>query len=55
VSLQEAAVVLGVSVATLRRLVWAGKLPTVRLTRRVQIDVRDLDRLIQQGKEGGMR
>ena len=55
VSLQEAAGVLGVSIATLRRLIWAGKLPIVRLTRRLQIDVRDLDRLIQQGKEGGMR
>jgi excisionase family DNA binding protein len=52
VSLQEAAIVLGVSVATLRRLIWAGKLPIVRLTRRLQVDVRDLDRLIERGKEG---
>lgn len=52
VSLQEAAGVLGVSVATLRRLIWAGKLPVVRLTRRLQIDVRDLDRLVERGKEG---
>jgi excisionase family DNA binding protein len=52
VSLQEAAVVLGVSVATLRRMIWAGKLPIVRLTRRLQVDVRDLDRLVERGKEG---
>jgi excisionase family DNA binding protein len=55
VSLQEAAVVLGVSVATLRRLVWAGELPVIRLTRRIQLDVRDLDKLIDRRKEGGMR
>ena len=51
VSLQQAAGVLGVSVASARRLVWAGKLPAVRLTRRLQVDLRDLDRLIEQSKK----
>jgi excisionase family DNA binding protein len=54
-SLKDAAIELGVSTATMRRLISTGRLPAVRLTRRLQIDVRDLDRLIQQGKEGGMR
>src|SRR5437879_345913 len=43
VSLQEAAGMLGVSVATLRRLIWAGELSVVRLTRRIQVDLLDLD------------
>jgi hypothetical protein len=37
------------------RLIGAGKLPIVRLTRRLQVDVRDLDRLIEREKEGDMR
>ena len=50
-TLKEAAAVLGVSVATVRRLVWSGTLPTVRLTRRLQVDIYDLDRLIERTKE----
>src|SRR5262249_8916014 len=50
VGLGEAAAVLGASVYTVRRLVWTGALPAVRLTRRVQVDVRDLDRLIERCK-----
>lgn len=51
-NLAEAAELLGMSAASVRRLVWAGKLPVVRLTRRLQIDTRDLDRLIDRRKEG---
>jgi excisionase family DNA binding protein len=51
VSLAEAAEVLGLSVASIRRLVRAGTLPAVRLTRRLRIDVRDLDRLVEQAKD----
>jgi excisionase family DNA binding protein len=51
-SLKDAAAVLGVSIATLRRLIWGGELPVVRLTRRIQVDVRDLDRLIDRRREG---
>ncbi len=47
----EAAVILGTSRATVRRLVWAGKLPVVRLTRRIQIDNRDIEQLIEQAKD----
>jgi excisionase family DNA binding protein len=48
--LPEAASLLGVSVWTLRRLISAGKLPVVRLTRRIQVDVKDLERLIEHSK-----
>jgi excisionase family DNA binding protein len=48
--LKEAAAILGTSTATVRRLVSTGKLPVVRLTRRVQIDMRDLERLVDRSK-----
>jgi len=51
VSLAEAAELLGLSVASIRRLVRAGTLPAVRLTRRLRIDVRDLGRVVEQAKE----
>ena len=50
-SLEEAAHLLGLSPYAVRRLIWDGKLPVVRLTRRIQIDLRDLERLIEQAKE----
>ena len=50
-TLKEAAAVLGASPATLRRLIWTGKLPAVRLTRRIQVDLRDLERLIDAAKD----
>jgi len=53
VSLAEAAATLSISIATARRLVQSGKLPATRLSRRVLVDVRDLDRLIERSKQGG--
>jgi len=50
-SLKEAATLLGVSKVSIRRLIWAGKLPAVRILRRIQIDIWDLDRLIERSKE----
>ncbi len=50
-NLKEAAAVLGVSTASIRRLVSTGKVPAVRLTRRIHVDARDLDRLIEQAKD----
>jgi len=47
----KAATILGLSVASVRRLIWTGKLPVLRLTRRLQVDVRDLERLIEQAKD----
>jgi len=32
-------------------LIWAGRLPVVRLTRRVHLDARDIDILINREKE----
>jgi excisionase family DNA binding protein len=54
-SLKEAATVLGVSPVTIRRFIWKGTLPAVRLTRRIQVDARDLDRLIERTKERSPR
>jgi hypothetical protein len=51
-SLKEAAQTLGMSVASTRRLIWAGQLSVIRLTRRIQVDVRDLDKLIDRRREG---
>jgi excisionase family DNA binding protein len=50
ITLAEAADLLGMSTVSVRRLIWAGKLPVVRLTRRIQIDARDLERLVDQSK-----
>ena len=52
VSLKDAAAVLGVSTASVRRLIWGRRLPAVRILRRIQLDVRDLERLIEQCKDG---
>jgi len=49
-TLDEAAELLGLSVISLRRMIWDGRLRAVRLTRRVQVDARDLDRLIEDAK-----
>ena len=50
-SLKEAAAMLGLSPASIRRLISARRLPTVRILRRIQLDSRDLERLIDQSKE----
>ena len=49
--LAEAARLLGLSVASTRRLIAAGKLPAVRLTRRIHVEARDVERLIEQSKQ----
>jgi excisionase family DNA binding protein len=53
VSLADAAEILGMSVASVRRLVCRGKLQSLKLTRRVLIDVRDVEKLIEQSKARG--
>jgi hypothetical protein len=50
VGIREAARLLSLSVASARRLVTDGHLPVVRLTRRLLIDVRDLERVIDRAK-----
>ena len=50
-TLPEAAIYLGRSTWSVRRLVWAGELPTVRAGGRVHFDVRDMDEFIERNKE----
>ena len=50
-SLKEAAIYLGRSDWSIRRLIWNGLLPQVRADRRVHVDVRDLDAFIEKYKE----
>ena len=50
-TLEEAAAYLALSTWTVRDLVWQGRLPVVRLTRRLHFDRRDLDRLIDHAKD----
>jgi excisionase family DNA binding protein len=50
-TLTEAAEVLGVAPYSVRRLIWTGKLPAVRILRRIQIDTKDLEQLIERSKD----
>ena len=50
-TLDEAATYLGRSTWSVRHLIWKGLLPQVRADRRVQVDVRDMDALIEKYKE----
>ncbi len=49
-SLEEAATYLGRTIWGVRELVWKGKLPAVRIDRRVQLDIRDLEKFIEAHK-----
>ncbi len=50
-SLKRAAEYLGISYWTIRDYIFRGELPSVRLGRRVLVDVRDLDALVEKYKE----
>ena len=51
-SVEEAAAYLGRSEWSVRRLIWSGVLPQVRIgSRRVQLDIGDLERIVEQNKE----
>ncbi len=50
-TIKETAAFLNTSTGTIRRLVSAGKIPVVRLSRRLLVDLRDLDILIAGSKE----
>ena len=50
-TIAEAGIYLGRSVWSMRRLIWAGIVPTVRIGGRIHLDVKDMDRLIEQHKE----
>lgn len=49
-SLPEAAIYLGRSTWSVRRLIWNGELPQVRAGGRVHVDVKDLDAFIDKNK-----
>jgi len=50
-TLGEAAVYLGRSVWSIRRLIWNGELPQVRAGGRVHVDILDMDAFIDKNKE----
>lgn len=49
-NVNEAAVYLGRTPGALRQLIYRGGLPVVKLDRRVQLDIADLDKLIDSNK-----
>lgn len=52
-TLREVASVLALSTASIRRLIASGDLPALRLTRRLLVDVQDVERLIGTLKARG--
>jgi excisionase family DNA binding protein len=55
-NIKHAAQYLSCAVWQLRHLEWAGEIPSVRnLGRRILFDRADLDRLVEQKKNGGTR
>ncbi len=42
---------LGVPTWTVREMIWRGDLPCVRIGRRQYLDIRDVDRFIEQAKQ----
>lgn len=49
-TIPEAAVYLGRSIWSVRELIWKGDLPSIKVGRRVHLDVKDLDVFIEQHK-----
>jgi excisionase family DNA binding protein len=54
-TVEQAGSYLGRSKEAVQHMIASGKIPTVRIDRRVFIDVRDLDRLIEDSKFNGIR
>ena len=50
-TIEQAALYIGRSVEAVRHMVSAGKIPTIRADRRIQIDIRDLDHWIEVNKQ----
>ena len=50
-TIQEAGIYLGRTEWSVRHLIWKGHLPRVRIGGRIHLDVKDMDRLIEQHKE----
>jgi excisionase family DNA binding protein len=51
-TVEQAAVYMGRSEEAMQHMVASGKVPTVRMDRRVFVDLRDLERLIEDSKNG---
>ena len=49
-TMKEATEYLGLSIWSVRRLRWSGRLPSVRVQGRILIDLADMDRLIEEAK-----
>lgn len=49
-SVSEAAQYLGRSSWSVRRLIWSGEMPAVRVGRRIHLDVKDMDTFIERNK-----
>jgi excisionase family DNA binding protein len=49
-TIREAGEYLGRTPWAVRHLIWDGLLPSVRIGRRVQVDVRDMDDMIERNK-----
>lgn len=49
-SVEQAAIYLGRTPGALRQMIFKGTLPVVRIGGRVQLDIRDLDRLIENSR-----
>ena len=49
-TIPEAGIYLGRSVWSVRHLIWGGDIPSVRVGKRVHLDVQDMDSFIKQNK-----
>ncbi|MBI3803478.1 MAG: excisionase family DNA-binding protein [Nitrospirae bacterium] len=49
-TISEAAIYLGRSIWSVRELIWKGELPSIKVGRRVHLDIKDLDGFIEQHK-----
>ena len=49
-TIPEAAIYLGRSTWSVRRLIWEGAVPAVRIAGRVHVDIQDMDDLIERTK-----
>ncbi len=49
-TIQETGVYLGRSAWSVRELIWSGKLPYVRVGKRIHLDIQDLDKFIEEHK-----
>jgi len=49
-TIPEAGIYLGRSEWSVRRLIWDGELPEVRIKGRVHVDIRDMEELIDKNK-----